>query len=97
MSESPCRVGLAKQNNRRDNIFHAMDLVREDLLPKIADQVLLKPNFLSNKNQLASSHADAMRGAIDFLLTCPNPPSEIIIAEGGITQASVSKSSAIMT
>ena len=52
MSESPCRVGLAKQNNRRDNIFHAMDLVREDLLPKIADQVLLKPNFLSNKNQL---------------------------------------------
>jgi uncharacterized protein (DUF362 family) len=83
MSESPCRVGLAKQNNRRDNIFHAMDLVREYLLPKIADQVLLKPNFLSNKNQLASSHADAMRGAIDFLLTCPNPPSEIIIAEGG--------------
>jgi uncharacterized protein (DUF362 family) len=77
------RVGLAKRDNRRENIFHAMDLVRDDLIPKIADQVMLKPNFLSNKNQLASSHPDAMRGVIDFLLTCPNPPSEILIAEGG--------------
>ena len=77
------RVGLAKRGNRRDNVFHAMNLVRDDLIPKIADQVMLKPNFLSNKNQLASTHPDAIRGAIDFLLTCPNPPSEILIAEGG--------------
>ncbi len=77
------RVGLARRGSRRDNVFHAMDLVRDDLIPKIADQVLLKPNFLSNRNQLASSHADAMRGAIDFLLSCPNPPTEILIAEGG--------------
>jgi uncharacterized protein (DUF362 family) len=77
------RVGLAKRDSRRENIFHAMDLVRDDLIPKIAEQVMLKPNFLSNKNQLASSHPDAMRGAIDFLLTCPKPPTEILIAEGG--------------
>ena len=77
------RVGLAKRDSRREKIFHAMDLVRDDLIPKIAEQVMLKPNFLSNKNQLASSHPDAMRGAIDFLLTCPKPPTEILIAEGG--------------
>ena len=77
------RVGLAKRHNRRDNIYGAMDLVRDDLIPRITDQVMLKPNFLSNKNQLASSHPDAMRGAIDFLLSCPKPPSEILIAEGG--------------
>jgi len=77
------RVGLAQQENRRANVYHAMDLVRDDLMPRVADQVLLKPNFLSNKNQLASSHPDAIRGAIDFLLSCPNPPSEILIAEGG--------------
>jgi uncharacterized protein (DUF362 family) len=80
---SDTRVGLARRTNRRENVFGAMDLVREDLVPKIADQVLLKPNFLSNKNQLASSHPDAMRGTIDFLLSCPSPPSEILIAEGG--------------
>ena len=80
---SRSRVGLAQQGNRRDNVFQAMDLVRDDLIPKIADQVMLKPNFLTNTNQLASSHPDAMRGAIDFLLSCPQPPSEILIAEGG--------------
>ncbi len=77
------KVALARRDTRRENIYAAMDLVRDDLVPRIRDQVLLKPNFLSNKNQLASSHADAMRGAIDFLLSCPNPPKEILIAEGG--------------
>ena len=77
------QVGLARRGSRRDNIYGAMDLVREDLVPKIREQVMLKPNFLSNENQLASSHADAMRGAIDFLLSCPEPPAEILIAEGG--------------
>ena len=77
------QVGLARRGSHRDNIYGAMDLVREDLVPKIREQVMLKPNFLSNENQLASSHADAMRGAIDFLLSCPEPPAEILIAEGG--------------
>ena len=35
------------------------------------------------KNQLASSHVDAIRGAIDFLLSTPKPPTEILIAEAG--------------
>ena len=80
---SKANVGLARRENRRQNIYGALDLVREDITPKVADQVMLKPNFLSSDNQLASSHADAMRGAIDFLLTTPNPPKEILIAEGG--------------
>ena len=44
---------------------------------------MLKPNFLSSQNQLASTHVNAIRGAIDFLLTAPNPPKEILVAEGG--------------
>jgi uncharacterized protein (DUF362 family) len=44
---------------------------------------MIKPNFLSASNQLASSHVDAARGVIDFLLSTPNPPQEILIAEGG--------------
>ena len=80
---SKVNVGLARRENRRQNVFGALDLIRDDAIPKLADQVMLKPNFLSSQNQLASSHADAMRGAIDFLLTVPNPPEEILIAEGG--------------
>lgn len=80
---SKVNVGLARRENRRQNVFGALDLIRDDAIPKLAEQVMLKPNFLSSENQLASSHADAMRGAIDFLLSVPNPPEEILIAEGG--------------
>ena len=80
---SRINVGLARRENHRQNVFGALDLIRDDVVPKLAEQVMLKPNFLSSKNQLASSHPDAMRGAIDFLLTTPNPPDEILIAEGG--------------
>ena len=77
------RVGLARAGNRRDNVYQSLELIRADVEAKVAEQVLLKPNFLSNTNQLASTHPDAMRGAIDFLLSTPSPPKEIIIAEGG--------------
>jgi uncharacterized protein (DUF362 family) len=60
-----------------------LDLVRDDVTPKLREQVMLKPNFLSSQNQLASTHPDAIRGVIDFLLTAPELPKEIIIAEGG--------------
>lgn len=83
MSVKRARVGLAREGDRRKNVYRALDLVRTDVTPRIREQVMLKPNFLSGKNQLASSHADAMRGAIDFLLSTPKPPDEILIAEGG--------------
>lgn len=83
MTKQSARVGLSRREDRRQNIYRALDLVRADITPKLREQVMLKPNFLSNKNQLASSHADAIRGVIDFLLTVPNPPQEIIVAEGG--------------
>ena len=76
------KVGLAKTGRRRSNVFQALDNIRDDLTPKVREQVLLKPNFLSSTNQLASSHVDAMRGALDFLLSTPQPPKEVIIAEG---------------
>lgn len=75
-------VGLAKTGRRRSNVFQALDNIRDDLTPKVREQVLLKPNFLSSTNQLASSHVDAMRGALDFLFSTPQPPKEVIIAEG---------------
>ena len=76
------KVGLAKTGRRRSNVFEALDNIRGELIPKVQEQVLLKPNFLSSTNQLASSHVDAIRGALDFLLSTPNPPTEVIIAEG---------------
>ncbi|RIK43086.1 MAG: hypothetical protein DCC55_06785 [Chloroflexi bacterium] len=83
MSLSTARVGLARHgDDRRRNVFRALDLVRADVTPKLRRQVLIKPNFLSSTNQLASSHVDAVRGMLDFLLTAPQPPDEVVIAEG---------------
>ena len=76
------KVGLAKTGRRRSNVFEALNSIRDDLTPRVGEQVLLKPNFLSSTNQLASSHVDAMRGALDFLLSTPQPPETVIIAEG---------------
>ena len=58
------KVGLAKTGRRRSNVFEALDNIRDDLTPRVREQVLLKPNFLSSTNQLASSHPDAMRGRL---------------------------------
>ena len=54
------RVGLARAGARQANVYQALDLVREDIEPKLAGQVMLKPNFLSSENPLASTHADAI-------------------------------------
>ena len=82
MAMNATKVGLAKTGRRRSNVYEALNNIRDNITPKVREQVLLKPNFLSSTNQLASSHVDVMRGAIDFLLSTPKPPSEIIIAEG---------------
>ncbi len=76
------KVGLAKTGRRRSNVFEALNSIRAELIPKVSERVLLKPNFLSSTNQLASSHPDAIRGALDFLISTPQPPKEVIIAEG---------------
>ncbi len=82
MSDTVIKVGLAKTGRRRSNVYEALNNIREEVTPKVREQVLLKPNFLSSTNQLASSHVDAMRGALDFLMSTPQPPKEVIIAEG---------------
>ena len=82
MSDTVTKVGLAKTGRRRSNVYEALNNIREEVTPSVREQVLLKPNFLSSTNQLASSHVDAMRGALDFLISTPQPPKEVIIAEG---------------
>ena len=71
MATNQTKVGLARTGERRQNVFTALDLVRDDITPKLREQVMLKPNFLSSTNQLASTHVDAICGAMDFLLTVP--------------------------
>jgi uncharacterized protein (DUF362 family) len=83
MADERARVGLAQTGERRANVREALERVRDDVLPRLADPVLIKPNFLSSDNRLACTHVDAVRGVLDFLAALPAPPAEVIVAEGG--------------
>ena len=76
------RVGLIHNATRRQGVYDALDAVRDDITSKLQPVVMLKPNCLSNQNQLASTHVDALRGAMDFLMSVDNRPDEVIVAEG---------------
>jgi uncharacterized protein (DUF362 family) len=59
-----------------------MEAVGDEIAGRVVAPVLIKPNFLSSSNPLCTTHADAIRGALDFLAALPQPPGEVIIAEG---------------
>ena len=62
------KVSIIKGENRRDNIRRSLELIADDVKKGIGErQVVIKPNFVSTSIQLASSHADQMRGILDFL------------------------------
>jgi len=62
------RVALIRGNNRRDNIRHAMELIKEDIISRInGEKVIIKPNFLQPAVPLSCTHVDALRGILDFL------------------------------
>lgn len=74
------RVALVKGDNRRDNIRRAMELISEDLVPKInGEAVIVKPNCLQPPIPLSCTHVDALRGIMDFLADLS--PESVTIAE----------------
>ena len=78
-------VGLVKGSDRRENIYKALKLIENQVLGGIGDkQILIKPNFVQTSKQLAATHADAIRGILDFLE--PHYKKEIIIGEAAATQ-----------
>lgn len=82
--EQRARVGLAHggPEQRRENVRRALEAVRDEVAARIAEPVLIKPNFLSSSNPLCSTQVDAIRGVLDFLAALASPPRRIIIAEG---------------
>ena len=67
--ERRATVALTQGNDRRKNVYDALMAVDKDLQPKLRTRkyVVIKPNFVNTVNQLAASHADAMRGILDYL------------------------------
>jgi len=74
-------VSLVHGEDRRKNVYQALMAIDEQIKPKLKKKkyVVIKPNFVSTNNQLAASHADGIRGILDYL--APRFKGPIMIAE----------------
>jgi len=79
--EQRAAVAIAHGDQRRANVYNALKAIDKDLREKMKGKryAIIKPNFVNTENQLASSHADAMRGILDYLSESFAGP--VVIAE----------------
>jgi uncharacterized protein (DUF362 family) len=71
-------VAIVKGSSRYENIIQVLDLLGPEAICGINH--VLKPNFVSTENQLASTHREAAQAVLDFLHKYSN--RRVIIAEG---------------
>lgn len=74
-------VSLVRGEDRRKNVYNALLAIDDQVRPALKRKkyVLLKPNCVAVKNQLGSTHADALRGILDYIV--PRFRGPIVIAE----------------
>jgi uncharacterized protein (DUF362 family) len=90
VAEAPGRsiVALTSGENRRKNVFDALVAIDDQIRPKLRTKkrVLIKVNNVSTTNQLAATHADAIRGILDYLAPRFKGPITIGEASAGNTR-----------
>jgi uncharacterized protein (DUF362 family) len=73
-------VSLVKGEKRRDIVRRSLDLISHDIKKGLKPgKLIIKPNFVSTSVQLAASHADQIRGILDYFSDFYD--EKIIIAE----------------
>jgi uncharacterized protein (DUF362 family) len=79
--ESRSTVALVRGEDRRKNVFEALMAIDDQVRPRLSRKkyVLIKPNLVAVTNQLASTHADAVRGILDYVERRTKAP--VVIAE----------------
>jgi len=82
------RVAVAMGETREEAVGKALELVKDDILAKVRGRVLIKPNFLSSVNPLASTQADAVKPVLNLLCENGVDPGTIIIGEGATRSTS---------
>jgi uncharacterized protein (DUF362 family) len=62
-------VSLVRGEDRRKNVYNALAAIDDQIRPvlKRKKYVLIKPNTVAVNFQLGSTHADALRGILDYL------------------------------
>ena len=80
-SENRSTVSLIQGEDRRKNVYQALVAIDDQIRPRLRQKkyVLLKANCVAVNNQLGSTHADALRGILDYL--APRFKGPIVIAD----------------
>ncbi len=80
-SGGQAKVALVHGEERRKNVYQALVSIDDEIRAGLTGKkyVLIKPNNVSSDNQLASTHADALRGILDYLE--PRFRGPVVIAE----------------
>ena len=76
-------VAVVRGSERRKMICDSLVAIDEQIRPVLArtKYVVIKPNNVSTTNQLASTHADTLRGILDYL--APRFQGPVVVAESG--------------
>jgi uncharacterized protein (DUF362 family) len=74
-------VSLVRGEERRKLVYESLMAIDHELAPALKRKkyVLIKPNLTSNVKQLAATHADTLRGILDYL--APRFKGPVIVAE----------------
>jgi len=79
--EKRATVAVVKGDNRRKIVTEALTAIDDEILPKLKTKkyVLIKPNNVSGFMQHGETHADTLRGILDYL--APRFKGPVIIGE----------------
>ncbi|HWE38643.1 MAG TPA: DUF362 domain-containing protein [Isosphaeraceae bacterium] len=73
-------VAVVGGDTRRSNLAQALTLIAGDLRDRVAREVLIKPNLVSHRRPLASTHADALSATLDAVFAAG--AESAVVAEG---------------
>jgi len=88
-------VSLVKGEDRYQNVYHAMEMIKPDLESlKQKTNILIKPNLLATRNPYANTHVLAIQAIIDFIAEyCDDFTNKNIVIFEGSAGAYYQKSS----
>ncbi len=78
--DNPVKVAVVRGDCRRGAVAQALALLLEDLRDCVTPDVLIKPNLVSHRDQLPSTHADTFSATLDALFSAG--ASRALVAEG---------------
>jgi uncharacterized protein (DUF362 family) len=75
------QVSIVQGDDRCKNVCAALTAIDDQIMPTLRQKkyVVIKPNIVNTVNQLASTHADSLRGIVEYL--APRFRGPIVIAE----------------